>query len=330
MHHSFSHQKYRHLFLKAAQIVWKNKLLIIPGLFISLLSNLGFYELFLGNADNLIPRFNWNFLFPIVSLEGLLNRLSLLHISATVVLFIIGALIVFGMLLLSSWALAALILFVSNLANEKTQSLKQIVSSARAFIWPVLFIAVIAKAISYISLNLISVPLLKLLAENNPLNYLFYIAAFIFFIAVSIFVSVVMYYSILLLINKKMPMLRAIETAFILFFRNWVTTIEFGLLLLLINIATTLAFGLFASLLAFPFILFLIVAGIIKSQLILMAATVTLLLVFMLTLILATGFVTAFYISSWTLLFLNLDEKFSAKLHRLFHPFTFLYKKLFS
>ncbi len=330
MHHSFKHKQYRHLFTKAASLVWQNKLLVILGLFVSLLANMSFFELFLGNADNLIPKFNWNFLLPIISFQGLIARLSALNILATVLLFILGALLVFGILLLSAWALGALVIFVSSLAEEKKCNPTQAIMRAKPFIWPILFIAIIAKSISYISMNLISVPLSQLLAVANLANYVIYFLAFVLFVGLSILVSVLMYYSIFFLIIEKMPLIQALESAFALFFRNWVTTLEFGLLLLLINLGTTLAFGLFASLLAFPFILFLIVAGIIKSQIVLMAATITLLLVFMAVLLLATGFIMAFYITSWTLLFLNLEENLSSKIHRLLHPFTFLYKKLFS
>lgn len=330
MHTTFIHKQYRHLFAKAASVVWQNKLLIIPGLFVSLLANMGFFELFLGNADNLMPKFNWNFLLPIISFQSLITRLSALNVLATVLLFVLVALLVFGILLLSAWALAALVIFVSGLALEKPCALTQAITRARQFIWPVLFIAIVAKSISYISLNLISVPLLKLLDSASLLNYIFYFVAFIIFIALSVAVSVLMYYSILFLIIKKMPLIRAMESAFALFLKNWVTTLEFGFLLLLINLGTTLVFGLFASLLAFPFILFLIIAGVIKSQLVLLLATVMLLLVFMTVLLVTTGFVLAFYISSWTLLFLNLESNLTSKIHRLLHPFTFLYKKLFS
>ncbi len=330
MHKTFVHKQYRHLFLKAASIIWENKWLVIPGLFISVLANLGFYELFLGNADNLFPRFNWNFLLPVISVQGLIARLSALNIFATILIFLVGAALVFGLLLLAAWALGALVIFVEHQAKEKTCSLKTALREARPFVWPILFLAIIAKAVSYISLNLISVPLLQLLNHASFVNYIFYFIAFAIFVALSVAVSVLLYYSILFLITEKMPLIHAIEAAMMLFARQWITTVEFGFLLLAINLAATVAYTLFISLLAFPFIIFLVVASLIKSQFLLLAATIALITVFAATLLVATGFIVAFYITSWALLFLNIEEHFVAKLHRWLAGVPWLHKKLFS
>lgn len=330
MKQAHPHKLYRPLFLKAAGLVWRHKILLLPGLLVSMLINFGLYELILGDAERLLPKFNWNFLLPIISLEGLLAKISALSLSRTMIIFVILGLIVFGLLFLAAWAFGTIIAFVKKINKSQKTTLLDALKQTADVIWPILLIALLAKAITYISLNIISLPTVRLVSEASLTNYALYYLAFVLFVALSLLVNIIMYYAILFIAIEKQSILFAVLNAFRLFKAHWVATLEFALLLFLINILAIVAFGIFLSLLSLPLIIFLLVAALAKSNLILLSSVILFGVMVMLSLVLATASLVAFYITSWTLLFLQLEQGFQSKLHRLFHPFASLHRKLFS
>ena len=330
MDHLHKHKLYRPLFLEAARLVWQNKILLLPALFVSLLINLGMYELMLGDAERLLPKFNWNFILPVISFEGLMLKLSALSLSRTILIFAIVGAFIFGLLLLAAWSFAVMINLIKKAVGNQKITLLEAAKKTFSFVWPILFVALLAKGITYISLNIVAIPTVRLLGAPSLFNYVFYYSAFTLLVASSLLVNVLFYYTILFIVVDKNPLLLAIEKAFLLFKKHWLVTLEFGLLLFLINLLALLAFGVFLSLMSLPMIIFLIFSALAKSNLILLLSVIIFGAALIIGLILATAYLVAFYITSWTLLFLKLDESFHSKLHRLFHPFAFLRRKLFS
>lgn len=325
-----THKIYRPLFREAASLVWRHKILLLPGLFVSFFINLGIYELMLGDADRLLPKFNWNFIFPIISLQGLMARLNALSLTRTISIFATAGAVVFGLLFVSAWAFALMIIVIKKAAKNQEIKFVEIAKQAATFTWPILFVALLAKSITYVSLNIVSMPTVHLIAQPNALNAALYYAAFIIFVALSLLMNVLMYYTIMFLVIDKNPLLLAIEKAFMLFVRHWVVTLEFSLLLFLINLLAIVGFGFFISLLSLPLVIFLLISTLVKSNIILLISVIVFTVTLLVGLIFATAYLVAFYITGWTLLFLKLDDGVRSKLHRLFHPFAFLHRKLFS
>jgi len=312
---------YRRILKQALDISWRYKKLWFFGLFASLIGFNAEYQVTPGRNGGLVfnsPLKNW----LETDIFGYIGQLFSADFSRGFI-FLIACLIFLALGLLLVWlavsSQAAIIESNKKLMlGTKKISINEELKNGSHNFWPVLLLNIFSKLITVAALSIIALPVL--LSLKFPIcSEILYIVFFIIFVALAIAGQIIIKYAINSTVIFKTNIGQSLKAGHILLKKNWLISIEIIIILFLINIGVALAvficlFAILSPMLLLAILAYQFLAG--AALWIIMAIAFLICIVF---LGVVGAMLTSFHISSWSNLFLQLQEKGSkAKLERLF------------
>ncbi len=315
---------YRHILKSAWGKTWHYKYLWFFGLFAALLGNGGAYEVLFQalSGKTRVSLFGVSGAIirsGILSVQGLTNlgkKFLIAPFTVSIILF--GALLFVAFFILMLWlaivSKAALIKNTAQISLKKKHSLQLGVEAARKHFWSVFGLVAIAKLVSWAAVVIYS---WQFLTEIDHRGLLFKIVLFFLIIPLSVAISFIVNYAMAYAVIKKERFLTAVQSAWSLFLKNWVITLEMGILLLFINIITVVFVLVIFVFVTTPFLIFLSYYPAAFAVFLFLGA----LFVFFLV-ILAGSFLATFQTAAWTKIFLELESRGGvSKITRFFDSF---------
>ncbi|MFH1598152.1 MAG: hypothetical protein ABIB97_03700 [Patescibacteria group bacterium] len=319
---------YRPIIKKAWEITRKYKFLWFFGLFAALLGNGGEIEIIYENFQRLSNQPETMSALKDLYVAGRFEEIisqATQYFSTNTPVAIAYAILVVLLFILILWLIvisqSALINKVYKINKGQESKFDDGMRVGKKFFWPVLSVNIISRAVIYGLFLAICGPLLYLYFQNAETGYViaYMLISFIIFVPLGIIIAFITKYATAYVVIKEMSVWSSIKKGWVLFVRNWLISIEMAIILLAINVIVGLGFLVLVSLLALPFLLLSFIfgaaAGTIGSYLIIVPAAI---LFFAVLFIVGAAFST-FQFSSWTQLFLRLNEgKVISKIARLF------------
>jgi hypothetical protein len=320
---------YRNVLSSAWKNTWRHKYLWFFGLFAALIGNSGELEVFFRSFND---RMEGGFLVwlkeisatGIFSLEALKN-IGRLVVEDTGTMFLLIFTLVL-VLILSGFLIwlvvASQIAIVNNTAHEKLGKKHNVqigISAATKRFWPVLGLNFIVKVFAYVLFGVLTLPIAMSLVKGGLIGYGFlFVVLYVVFVPLILFFSFIVKYAIAYAVIKEESFLESIKSAWKLFMKNCLISIEMTFLLFFINLFTAFALILVFLIISVPFLFIAIFSNIL--------AYINFLFIFIgaiILFIIITAFVgsilATFQISAWTYLFIELETKGGvSKLKRLF------------
>lgn len=308
---------YRIILKQAWGLTWRHKYLWWFGIFAALLGNGGELEILFNNVgaspgQALFPAWQRIISTRIFSGQTLTNIGNLFrNDTLNVSLVLVAALIILAIGLFLVWLVivsqAALVNNSAAVKREKKHTLKSGLDSGILNFWPVLVLNIIIKAVIYILLVAVNLPLI--FWQGNFSANLFYILALIIMAPLAIILSFIMKYAIAYAVINKSKTALAIRQSWRLFKENWLVSFEMALMLFGINLLVGLAMVLAILVLAVPFLFLGLVFyygfSLLGSWLIAILAFAS----FLFIVVTVGAALAVFQIASWTGLFLELEKK---------------------
>jgi len=307
---------YRKILKQAWKITWQNKYLWLFGIFAAMLGNGGEYEILYrsvgsGGGQETIPiwqRLAETGLFSKKIFSNVNQIMAEDSLSLLLILFVglaILALLVFGIWLVIVSQVALVNNSAGIIEGKRTNWQNGFNSGIKKF-WPVLGLNIILKAIIYLILIFLSLPII-LSAKTVTLtaNFLF-IIAFIVFIPIILSLSFILKYAIAYVVIRNSDFIESIKQGWQLFINNWLVSLEMAFILFFINLLVGLAIILLILILAIPFLFLGFIFYYLASLFGFWTIFILALIILFLVIILGGAALAVFQISSWIGLFTEL------------------------
>lgn len=313
---------YRGILKKSLAITWRHKYLWFFGLFASLLSGAGRYNMsFSRVSKNWDESFFANFVH--LTKSGVFNantfsNLGLLFkqdpISTTV--YIVFSLIFITLSLFLLWLIiVSQIGLVNNSAKiiknnkGKKTTIREGVDAGIKNFWPVLGLNLIINSLIGFLAILIGLPLIFITVRSGGGIDLLYFVLFIIFIPLALIFSFLLKYAICYIVIKGKSFIDSIGAAWRLFIENWLISIEMAFILFFIDVLSILALGLAILILAIPYLFIAFgLSSLVSLNLFWILLILGIVLIILLV-ILAGSVIACFKLVAWTDLFINLTGK---------------------
>ncbi len=316
---------YRQLLKNSWEITWNNKILWVFGFFaVTLLGNNRAYNFILNNLDLMTQEdltgfytfrlyrralTSWG---PIANLFSNIGNLIFNRPLAFFLSALLGLIIIAGILVLVWFVIISQICLIKNIgpaSRNKKIEFKKSIKQATKYFWPVFGLNLLVQVIIYFFFLLLvypSVAYTQIFSEAATiLNFIF----FLIFIPLSLILAFLAIYASSYIILENQKLFEAIRSAWNLFLKNWLLSLEISLILILINLLAVIGLIVLIILLGIPFILFSIIFyflasdfGLFLLAIIAIAGLIILISVF-------TAILSTFQYTTWTLLFLQLTER---------------------
>lgn len=311
---------YREVIKKSLTICWKNKWLWFYGFFTSALGNGLAYEVFwktfsgmdmagTGASSFLPPMFGKLSFFESFKVWGLPWSIILTGI----ILIIICLAVVFVAVV----SYGALIYAVKKIGKGKNEFKEAFKAGLKNF-WHILGYNAFGKIATYALIFLASLPLGWYLGTGGVAAFIVYFLIFIATVAASLIVSFLTVYASAGRIILGENFWESIKNGFAVFKRHWLVSLEMTGILFLLNIVAALLLATIMIFLSVPFFILFLGAYLLNSSFAFWAVLVLALLAFGATTVLAGSFVSAFNLTSWTVLYSRIiDDTAVSKLVRL-------------
>lgn len=314
------------LFLKQAwNITKKYRYLWFFGIFASLLSIGGEYQLitqsattkpggsFLSNG-NII----WQIILSPDFYQGFVNlatenSAALLAVICIFLLSIGLAVIMLYLAVLSQSAIVSQSAQILLNKKKKTNlNISDGLAEAKPHFWRVLGLNLFSYIIIVLSLFLISLPLVFLIITDTLAISIAYTLLFIIFAPIALSIALLIKYAIAARVLENTSLISSIQKGFKIFQNNWLVSLEMALILFIINFAVGIVTLFFIALLFMPmlFIAIQFYAPVLAAISLVLSIG---------TMLVVASWLNTFQISTWTGLYLHLqDKKGRSKLERLF------------
>lgn len=202
-------------------------------------------------------------------------------------------------------------IIISKKKKESLSISEGLVSGRRHF-WRVLALNITNNFVITLSFFLISLPLIFLLITDTGALTFAYTLLFIIFVPISLSIALIIKYAIASRVLEETSFVASIVRGWSIFQKNWLVSLEMALLLFLINFAA----GVITIATIFLFFLPLLVLSLQLYAPVLTGISFILILTAMIA---AASILNTFQISTWTGLYLHLQEKKGrSKLERIF------------
>lgn len=318
---------YRNIIRRAVAISWDNKYLWFFGVFAALIGS-GGYEIvgqsMASSADTII----WykDFVDTGIFTQKSFMNIKDLAVADTSSLVVLG--FSFAIILLVTFffywlAVVSQISIVSSTVNVlvgKDHSFQKSFVIGTKLFWPVFLINVLVKIAIFGVLIVVNMPLISSLFYNTSidLNWM-YILSVVVFVPALILFSFMMKYVIAYIVVKGDSVLTAMKRGWLLFYENWLVSIEMALILFSASFIMTILVIIAISVMILPATFLFYVSinflGALPSLFFLVIFGLTALGI----IILSASFNSVFQIAAWTDLFVELSGKGGAsKLERMF------------
>jgi len=330
------HLSYKNILKNAWQLTVSNKILWLFGVFASFISLEAVYEIILSQIYQAkkIEIFHLKLLTLYQSqidyLAGQVFFLNaLIKDLSSYFVFIILAVIVFFFI----WLVFISQIFIIKSAaklykNKKLDASKDLSGSSEKF-WPVLGINIITKLIIYAGYLILSLPLLyALLIQDHSAILATNLLFFVLFSVFAIVISFLTAYATNFIILNDSHIFEAYKQAWQLFSRNVTISFEIALILFLLKIISLIIILCLTFIVVVPLVLLFIIVVDTGNVLGLIMTLTLMLLFFSLISLFVNAIFTAFYLSTWTLAFIELtQDTFISKLLHLAKNIPLLFKK---
>ncbi|MDP2684628.1 MAG: hypothetical protein Q8P20_06320 [bacterium] len=322
---------YRDILKRAFDLVKHNKYLWFFGFFAAAMGGLGEFESVFKDYNSISETsdgiFTWQSLYQggffWIIVENIKTFFSDFPWQAFFILLITAVvfIVIYWLAIVSQIALFDA---AHKLSRNKKTKYAEGYSVGNKHFFPVLAVNIGFRIILYGIFIIIAAPLLSwfLVGENVWGGIFFVILLFLIYIPISVIVSFIIKYTIAYIVIHEKKTWESVKSAWHLFKRNWLVSIEMALIILLLGILIGLVIILALGLAAVPFALIAIAAMFFGSTTGLAVAIILGTLTwFVIIAIFGSGYV-AFQYSAWTLLFLDLvGDRAESKLKRLIGRF---------
>jgi len=311
------HISYRAIFKSAWQITIKNKVLWLFGFFASFISLEAVYEVTINqiqqaqNLQSLQQKILNLYPSQVAFINAKIYFLNIISEDYRSYLFFIFCMTAFFLLL---WVIFTSQIYiiknaVSLYKNKKIASSENFRQSNEKF-WSVLGINVLSKIFLYVGFLALSLPLLFLfLTQNFTASVFAYIIFLILFILLAIVTGFLTAFATNFIILKDLNILEAIRSAWQLFSRNILISLEIATLLFLLKIFSLIIVLCIFALFLIPLLLVLMVVLMNQSILGLIMSLTLIILTLLIIYFWAAAVYTVFYLSSWAITFIKLTEE---------------------
>lgn len=320
---------YREILKQAWFTTWRHKYLWFFGLFAALIGNGGELEIVFRGSSGLDshPLAWWGEMINtgIFSWQSLSNIGKLLVTDPATMLLII---FVFCLLAIVGGFLLWLVVtsqaaIINNAAQDrfnKKHSLKDGVSAGVKKFWPVFWLNVLSKIITFFLFVIISWPIFSSFFASKQFSYnIAYVLLFVFFIPISVIVAFIIKYSIAYSVIKSENFFDAISKGLKMFKENWIISIEMAFLLFAINFLAGLSLFILFLVLAVPFLFILLAFAKLTVYINFWFLMMSAAFIFIVVFAFAGAILSTFQVSAWTNLFIELEGKGGiSKITRLF------------
>lgn len=303
---------YRPILKIAWQILWRAKYLWFFGFFAALAANSGEVNLAINNFSSLGRQTDSLLSLKDLYTDGLagtfFSRLSEIfsnfNSSVLFLLLILLAIFIFVLWLVITSQIS-LIFGADKEYRKQISNFSSCFKAGRQNFWQVLSLNVIGKLIIVVSMFVLGAPLAWLYLKSTSVTaqFLFILLSFIILIPLAVIISFVIKYAIIFVVLSKKKVSESLKSAWDLFIKNWVVSIEMAILLFFVSILAGLAMIVVAIILAIPLSLLLYLIYAIQIQGFMMVATIIVFVVLILILFWIGAMLSTYQMTCWVLLF---------------------------
>lgn len=313
---------YRNILKKSLALTWRHKYLWFFGLFASLLSGAGRYNMsFSRMSKDWSSNYFANFarLVRTGVLNGdILSNIGLLFrqdpISTTI--YLVFSLIIVVLSLFLLWlVIVSQIGLINNSAKiiknnkKKKTTIKEGVEAGTKSFWPVLGLNLVINTLICFLAILIGLPLIFITIRSGGGIELLYFILFIIFIPIALILSFLLKYAICFIVIRGRSFINSIGDAWRLFVKNWLISIEMAFILFFIDILFVMVLGLVVLVLAIPYLFIAFgLSSLISLNLFWVMFVLGIVLAIFLVIV-AGSMLTCFKLVAWTDLFINLTGR---------------------
>lgn len=311
---------YREVIKKSLNICWKNKWLWFYGFFASALGSGLAYEVFWKSFSNLgvVGENSGSYLPQIFGKISFFESFRVWGLPWSIILTgLVLVIICLAVVFVAVVSYGALIYAVKKISKGKAEFKESLKAGLKNF-WYILGYAAFGKIITYVLIFIASLPLGWYLASGGILAFTVYFLIFIVTVAASLVVTFLTVYASAGRVVLGEDFWESIKNGFAVFKRHWLVSLEMTVALFLLNIAAAMLLATAMIFLSVPFFILFLGAYLLNSSFAFWVVLVLALLVFGLATVLAGSFVSAFNLTSWTVLYFRIvDDTAVSKLVRL-------------
>lgn len=202
--------------------------------------------------------------------------------------------------------------------NNQKPSIKASLAKNWDYLLSVIGLNLLIKIVVFLIFLIISLPIALSVGSANTLADSLYLLLFIILLPVAIIFAFIVKYIISYIVVYGQGLWQAIRNSLRLFKENWLVSIEMSFMLLIINIVASLLVIILIYALGIPVWFLAIMGATVINPIIFPIVLLLGFTIFLIIFILGGGLISAYTISAWTYLFLQLNEQGgSAKITRL-------------
>lgn len=299
---------YRPLLREAWRLTRERKSLWVFGIFAGLISTGGVVDIVASSfkkieqQGSLLARFMDSSFIGYDLATQYIRQLHVLGPDRVMGLIIFATITGLALLVMATISQGALI---AGLKVKKPQEPYALKTQASAHFWPLLVLAVLNKIVTSIFILLVTLPLFLFYVSTNMASAsLFFLLTLIFIPAITI-VNIIYMFALIDVVHGSNHPLDAIQRAFHLFTRHWLSMLEYGLLLFfLVFGAGVIALGLLA-LLSVPYAIIFTASFFTGSFSFFLTANVIFGLLLVIAFLLFAGATITFQYSAWYQFYLH-------------------------
>jgi hypothetical protein len=325
---------YRSIIRQAIITAWNHKYLWFFGLFATLLSSNFEIELvnrFVNGAETNSTIQRW-FNTGIFNGQTWLNLFELARVDfASFIAIVLLVLVLVALSVMIIWlAIVSQIGLVNN-TGKITDSVKKVSASkkqhdismgmeeGRRHFWPVLFLNILVRALVYGLAATTVVPVLLWASKQTVSFSVLYLLIFLVFFVIALAISLIAKYAIAAIVLKKQKLAVALSSAWDLFWKNWLVSLEMAFILFAISLLATFAILTAILVIAIPFVFLHYLTLAIGSYILWMLIIILGVIIFFTILVLGGSIVTVIQTTAWVTLYNQLNNKgVTSKLERVF------------
>lgn len=327
---------YRVALKKAFEVVWSHKYLWFFGFFATFLAGGEHFNLAFGRINqamfkehiffNLGKALDNKFVSPNVLIDFQVAFQNDPATAFSTVVFLLILLVVFAFFV---WlVVASEIALINNSAviikKGRKTSIQEGVNASFSNFWSVLATNLIGRLFILFLLTFTALPIVFLSHQSSLVQDLLYILLFILFMPVAMIIGLMIKYASSFMVISGKKFIPAIESAWDLFLKNWLVSIESAFIILFINAIICLCVFLLLLIIATPYLFVSYILAALLSGVVLPAATFSFMLSIgvvlgVFSVVIIGSVLTSFRTVAWTNIFLELTSKRSpiSKLMRL-------------
>ncbi|MDP3985182.1 MAG: hypothetical protein Q8P82_00300 [bacterium] len=303
---------YRVILKKAWTVTWTNRPLWLFAFFATFLQTTGVFESII-RAFAKIPASGFDVTslvqsaYPTAPLATVFSNIG--SVRPEGILFL-ALFIAAGLLFL--WIAAACegtVIWLVGTTRRGATSFSESFRHGRSFAWRLVVLHVVAKLVLAAAFLLTSLPLLLATQTSNYQTAALYFGAFLIFFPLMLIVSFLTIYAACAIVLDRKPLLKAVETAWEIFAKHWLISLETALLVFAVSILGGIIVTLAALLLILPATLILAAAFFTGSTAVAGVVIAFYLIGIILLAVLGGSIITTFQLTTWTLLYRHISAR---------------------